>query len=808
MDSPIGFFTNVAARLLSSELNLNLNRLQIYPTNQYTPAANRLLQVSANLYDCTTNRTFASGSSAPYCPSLFRPIFRQTYDGTNWALWITGYREVLDTSMANPATAPMMISVQEAVANTNLIPVVGVPPNLSDRLEPMIRGVPVVVAARKGFPNFNEFSMQTYISLSRLLEFRRDLLNGPVTATNQMYTLNLTNTFGLEAWNSYSNAYPRNLQLLASVDVIATVTNLTDTGEGYTILSNRVSQGITTNIVAGSWAGWPSLSQVASSFLLPFGSTNNFVFANASYEDGAPFLVPISHTFALTGLFSVPRFWLNLNVRLLYILIDTDAQRIVDYVNLDDLEPTLDITGTLAEGADCSGSLATLNNPANQWCTNRVNGSSAPSTPTIGVLNQIADGLGLGSATPSAFLLDPYTGLDVESAIDGFRYNLMGWSPIFPKDQGNVFYRSNVFYVPLDPYSPLYLHTSLQANDPLVHYIAGDLSVRAANATNVTFYSFNPPLPNLGQINDRYEPWGGNPFNGFRSGIPPFQIAAKDALVYRPDAWSFPTNQTLGFNWVGQVHRGTPWQTVFLKSTNVLQQTGSPTRDLITWQQWTGNMLFRPDWSGGGGLVADALSTAPTNDWELVSRLAPLFNTNDVRLLSSVNQFTPEAWSSLLDGLTAITNPAPAELDAVVIYSNSPLAQAVARGLETARSMVPKHLFTGLGDILATPELSVTSPWLTNAAGGVDDGSLEIIPSQLIALLRPDSFLAITPPNSGSQLDLSFSGFDDYAYTVERSSNLLNWTSLGTYSPTNGVFKLPTGNDPRSQFYRTVLAPW
>ena len=229
IDSPIGFFTNVAARLLNSELNLDLNRLQIYPTNQYTPAAHRLLQVSANLYDGTTNRVFGSGSSAPYCPSLFRPIFRQTYDGTNWALWITAYREVVGTSMANSATAPMMVSVQEAITHTNLIPVLGVPPSPLDRLEPMIRGVPVIVAARKGFPNFNEFSMQTYLSVSRLLEFRRAVLNGPVTATNQMYTLSLTNTFGLEAWNSYSNVYPRNLQLLANLDVIATVTNLTDT---------------------------------------------------------------------------------------------------------------------------------------------------------------------------------------------------------------------------------------------------------------------------------------------------------------------------------------------------------------------------------------------------------------------------------------------------------------------------------------------------------------------------------------------------------------------------------------------------
>src|SRR5438552_7895680 len=57
LDSPTDFFTNVAARLLRSELNLDLNQLQVYPTNQYTPSVHRLLQVTANLYDSTTNRS-------------------------------------------------------------------------------------------------------------------------------------------------------------------------------------------------------------------------------------------------------------------------------------------------------------------------------------------------------------------------------------------------------------------------------------------------------------------------------------------------------------------------------------------------------------------------------------------------------------------------------------------------------------------------------------------------------------------------------------------------------------------------------
>jgi hypothetical protein len=807
-DSPIGFFTNVAGRLLSSELNLELNRLQIYPTNQYTPAVHRLLQVAANLHDCTTNRTFGTASSYPYCPTLFRPIVRQTFDGTDWVLVIAGYREVIGIDLANSATAPAMISVQEAAANPGLIPSLGTPPNPVERMEPMIRGVPVIVAARKGMPNFNEFSMQTYIWISRLLEFRRTDLNGPVTRTNQMYTLVLTNTFGLEAWNSYSNPYPRNLRIVANIELTAVITNVSDTGEGTILMSNRMSQAVTTNLSAGSWSGWPALSRLSSSFLLPFGSSMNLTFTNATLIGQPPFLVPPTHLFEQNTGFPVPRFWLNMNVRLLYVLVDVDASRIIDYVNLDHWEPTSDLTGTMTLGADCSGTPSSLSNPTSQWCTNRWDGSTDLSTPPKGVLNQIAVGLGLGSPSSNGFVLDPSSRLDHDSAIDGFRFNLMGWGPVYPKDAGKIFYRSNVFYAPLAPYLPLYVHTTLQANDPLVHYTMGDLTLRSTNRASLDFLSSNPPLPNIGQLNDRYEPWGGNPFRGSSFGVGRFQLAAKDPLIFRSDIWNFPTNQSLEIAWLGQVHRGTPWQTLFLKSTNILQQTDSPTQDLITWQQWTGDAAYRPDWNGGGVMVADALSTAPNRDWNLVSRLAPLLNTNDARSLASVNQTSSEAWAALLDGMTVLTNSAPGELTAVTVSSNSPQAQAVGRALESTRNAQPNAFFSGLGEVLLTPELSIGSPWLTNAAAyGIDDTSLEIIPSQLLAKLRPDSRGFIPRPSSPNQFEIRFSGFDGYAYSVERSQDLVTWTNVGTFTPINGSFEVPAGKTSSRQFYRSFLVP-
>jgi len=805
-DPPIAFFTNVAGRLLRSGLNLDLNQIQVYPTNQYTPAVHRLLQVAANLYDSTTNRCFAAPCSAPYCPSVFRPLFRRTETGAGPVIFIAGYREVSDISMAIPATAPALVAPADGIDQAGMIPLVGTPPDPNDGIEPMVSGIPLVLGARKGFPNFNEFSVQTCVLVSRLLEFRRAVINGPVALTNQMYTLMLSNTFGVEAWNSYSNPYPRNLQLLGGVDITAIITNLDDAALGHTVLSNRLSRTFSTDIAANTWQGWPNLSQLPDSFLLPLGNTNNYVFTNASYQDPWLFLEPLTHIFSRTDSFYVPRWWLNLNIRVRFVLVDTDAQRIVDYVNLDGWEPTLDITAKLAEGAGCSGNATTLSNPASQWCTNRFGSSADPRAPTIGVLNQIAIGLGLSTPTLQGFALDPYAGPDIESDIDGFRYNLMSWGPMYAKDIGKIFYRSNVFYAPLDPSLPVYVHTSWQANDPLVHYLVEDLGATTflPESNRVNFASQNPPLANLGFLNNRSEPWGGNPFiSRSQAMMPPFGLAAKDPLIWRSDMWNFPTNQALEIGWVGQVHRGTPWQTIFLKSTNVLLQTGVPAQGLAIWQKWTGDDLVHPDWVRGDTMIADAALTTPTNDWQLISRLAPLFNKNDLSSLTSVNQSTGEAWSALLDGITAVTNPAPGEIDTVAISSNSPLAVLVGRSLEATRSAEPNGIFGGLGDILATPELSSASPWLTTSTDPVDDASWEILPSQILARLRPDSFGQATSPNATSPIELTFTGFDDYEYTVETSSNLVDWTSISSTYPTNGTFKFTfTPGGPLQNFFR------
>src|SRR5262249_37644168 len=133
-------------------------------------------------------------------------------------------------------------------------------------------GFPLVVGAKRGFPNFNEFAMQTRVLVSRLLEFRRaagDTI-GPVIETNQMYVIGISNVAGIESWNSYSNPYPRNLQLIVVADLTAVLTNEV----GAILLTNRVFSFNVTNIGSNTWLGWTNAYQPPSGFLVPL--TTNF----------------------------------------------------------------------------------------------------------------------------------------------------------------------------------------------------------------------------------------------------------------------------------------------------------------------------------------------------------------------------------------------------------------------------------------------------------------------------------------------------------------------------------------------------
>jgi hypothetical protein len=334
-------------------------------------------------------------------------------------------------------------------------------------------------------------------------------------------------------------------------------------------------------------------------------------------------------------------------------------------------------------------------------------------------------------------------------------------------------------------------------------------------------------LPSFTAVNDRYQPWGiqytnGLPQEGSNAVVEgPYSLAFKDPLVWSPDFWDFPTNLLSHLTDLGQVHRGTPWQTVYLKAHDVLHildgpgnNTGDVGSGTNTWANWTGDTN-----------IADAATMAPVGDRQLVSLLISLLNTNDVTQLMSVNDQNPADWLNVLNGLTVYTNSAsfpnitfpsgfiPATFfNAYIMASNSPQAETIANGIAQARAAQPNHHFYSIGDLLSVPALTESSPWLNTTTTnqlkyGITDAAYEAVPAQLLLRLRPDSIGAMSLTNGS--VNLQFSGSDALSYAVQESTDLVHWVTISTNNPVQSSFNIVIPSAPNSPqlFYRSVLLP-
>jgi hypothetical protein len=367
---------------------------------------------------------------------------------------------------------------------------------------------------------------------------------------------------------------------------------------------------------------------------------------------------------------------------------------------------------------------------------------------------------------------------------------------------------------PFSPIRIIYEYISWQANDPMVHYLASDLNYSGQDTTPPTGTNqWNSPMsplprPVFGVLNNNYQPWG--KIHLIYPGLDtnPYNFAYKDPLVWQSDDWSFPTNEPLAGSWLGQVHRGTPWQTIYLKASDILGEIQNGVYiGTNTWMNWTGDLDAN-----------DAAAMSPVNDRHLASLLASMFNTNDFRSLFSVNNPNPDAWAVLLDGLTALTNnltdaqinSGTPQFDLLVISSNSPQTSAIAAAIQSARASHPGGYFSDVGDVLATPQLTEQSPFLNwndsvQQQDGISDVAYEMIPSQLLSLLRTDSIGSVASLNG--QIQVQFTGYDSHAYAVQVSSDLMNWTTVSTNSPANGTFNfmISAPINASQQFFRSVL---
>jgi hypothetical protein len=427
-------------------------------------------------------------------------------------------------------------------------------------------------------------------------------------------------------------------------------------------------------------------------------------------------------------------------------MLDTSANRIVDYVSLAS-DNDLDITDALTSGGACGATYTPDGSNGSMWCTNRMYGSTLDSTATFGIQNQIEASKGGITVDWNSSTQEFPSGMSKEDAIAFFKGQ---FAPSYLRS-------SNTFNAPFQPFRNIHLVTSWQANDPLVHYTVGDL-VDLVH-TNVVIDALNPsPTANLGQVNGRYEPWGGNPSGGSASQTKT-DLTVKDPLMLRSDNWDFPTNKFPNVGWLGRVHRGTPWQTVFLKSFSVPNYTNW----FLNWQKWTGNGQvvanlgqISPNLVATNYLANDASFTQPTNDWHLLDLFTTAFNDNATRGQLSVNQTNLAAWSAVLSGVLVLTNTPdllPLVIQPAGYYDPSnpttwPALVRLFNGINVARSnSSPRHVFGRLSDFLAVPELTMASPFLnTNSTpplptldnNGLNDAAYERLPQQIAGLLKAD----------------------------------------------------------------------
>lgn len=704
--TPSAFFTNAADRILKylhpqagRDVPLvSVTNIQIWPTNYYSPAVHRSLQVAANIYDAMTNRPQQNGF--PILPSVFRPGF-----GVDPAVaggWrVQGYRDATYEDPNNLWNAEHLDLDIATNRNPSL-------PNF------YFDGMPVVIGAKKGFPNFNEFELQTVAVATRKLEVGKASPLARPTYTNQLYTLGISNVLGVEFWNSYERPYPRTLELRARVEYDLVLSNDTRVVRTLTGAST-----VSIPIPANQWLG--------KQFRIPI-QTNILFLPMSAYRFATGTFTPVQDNrvqdlFQPSTGWPIPVWRLSMTNRVRAMLIDTSETkapdgttipgRVIDYVDLDNLNSVIDITRELFGVLDDVGQTSVT---GSFWRTNRVNGIPQ------GVISQIQASMGALTVSQwNSAASDSVQGQDKEKAIERFRAFIgMSGLPSPPSSTLRM-------QAPFSPGIKLLHQQSWQANDPLVNKLYWDLEDPAR--TNVIerlppLFEVTSERSNIGKINQRYRPWQRNQYSsGDRSD---FDVAFKDPQITKSDDWDFPTNALPTVGWLGRIHRGTPWQTLYLKSKAVTPQQ---------WRLWSGH----PDIIWPRGVLPPG--TQPTNDWRIVDLFTTAVGDNAARGLLSVNQEGLAAWSAVLSGIPVLTNFLSTNIGPLLIEPNTPELRSIVSGLNIARQFQFGQKFNYKGEILATPELSVASPYLRLAAsvnGTPPDAVVERIPQMMLSLIKAD----------------------------------------------------------------------
>ncbi len=773
-NSPIGFgLTNVSLSSFLGWTNVvpgfGITNIPVYVNGQfvYSPAVNRVLQLAANMYEASTNAFY---------PHIFRPLFVKD-QFTN--IFIVGFTNLSDIVVG---TSDRQLAVPYTVEQLKL-PIF---PFKTPLIDPVggsfvnVYGVPWIIGAKKGFPSFNKFGMQTVVQVTRKLQVKRStvptVLNSttPTTfLTNQLLAFSVSNYVNSDCWNSYSNRLESPVQIYAQDTMSMVLTNSYNTPPSF-----FYNHQIFNNTLMPSWPGYTN-AYPTMSFTNPLSGVvvllTNSDFYFGTSPPGQLGFQPDSLYGWESNLytFQFPQFVLTTtNQFQLYMLNQSNGlYHVIDYVQFSGPQPVVNLTQAI-EGSNPSA----VDYGLNMWSQSLNRGVP------YGILSQMTASDSPISANGGNYWANSSA---AQVQIDGFA-KFMGLTMPYP-DQANQnnpsfeYYATNyVVQVPFTPTATVSMYTSWQANDPLVHYLASDLNFSGVEVASglqtgvqATYGRISDTVkyPSFSFVNERYQPWGiqyvtgltTNGPNGVVSG--PYSLDIKDPLIWGSDYWSFPTNLYPTIGWIGRVHRGTPWQTVYLKADDVLhvlQSTNYPSQGSNTWANWTEN-----------GNLADLANSVPVQDRKLFDLFTARPNDNAALGTLSVNQTNLAAWSAVFSGMVALTNIADFKSLSVVppATSNSwttiqpaavsPQLQTLVNNINFARSGTNLLFgftnadgvvgsFEHAGDILAAPALTEQSPFLNwtnldvniNAAlkaYGINDATYEWLPQQMMGLVRDSS---------------------------------------------------------------------
>lgn len=762
MNPAVLFFTNAVERLLRTYTTewlasdyavytnlfgldhpFGVTNIPVVISNQfvYSPAVHRLLQVAANLWDTKPNPRNLQGF-----PTIFRPLFQADPVGTN--VYISGFVELRDIGEISA------VRLLDIFATNNMAAAIG-------NGNVMVFGAPPVVGVHKGLPNFNEFSASPTLTMTRKLQVRKNSFGNQLIQTNQLFTMSVYMPSGAEFWNSYATNYTRPVAIYVTNRTSITLTNDVNPLNDYH-LTYETGGLVTMN----NWQGYNKDDRKFKSMIVPLQTNVPFLppvgylpIVGYPRSPSLPTYYPPSYiSITNTALYDttqqlrMPRWGITISNRVHAMILEQGTGRIIDYVLLGNLVYQTNWTDAICGPSTGTGSAFDL-----LWATNTL-GSIL--SGRMGVIQQMNISLGSkGGVTfdsegkwKSFGKMEPD---DPQRATEGFYAFLMDTNS------------SRTAEVPFTPTAQFSVPLMWEANDPLVHYLASDLFDLERSGVPKPG---DPPNPSgattngfgtLGRLNDRYRPWVYPSAGASITDPDAFNPSIKDPMVWASDQWDFPTNALPTVGWLGRVHRGTPWQTVYLKASDIglTNMALSPTEWATTtvfrrtaqkWANWAGNRTWQ-----------EGFYSRPVADRLLFDVFTTALNDNAARGRLPINQSGLAAWSAVFSGLPVLTNIAadvasarlafapqiiqPAGVYDALATNNWPPLVRLVNGINRTRSNT--NYFRGgtyehLGDILAVPELTDASPFLNLKANsfsfrqGMNDAAYEWLPQQVMSLLQ------------------------------------------------------------------------